>query len=115
MSSHWTPTQIKRARWLLKQRAHDSVFRTEFGKSKKAAEECVRRADNPPPSKPVVPQARKPANSPTLGERVDVPERVMADRARRAMIEQSPIARLLGEPMPGYSALDRKQSAGASA
>jgi hypothetical protein len=102
MSKRWTEDQYAIALEMLARDASNAEFIARIGKSRSAAtsrRDAIRNGNQ---------------SGVTIGERgrpIAVSAAARADAARRASIEQSPIARLLGEPLPGYSALDRRRSA----
>jgi hypothetical protein len=96
----WTEQQYALALEMLARGDDNAAFLEKIGKSRAAAvakREAMRNG--------------RLVGIGEVGRPVTVSAAVRADAARRAAIEQSPIARLLGEPLPGYSALDRRRSA----
>jgi hypothetical protein len=111
MSRHWSEFSTNLARKMLARGDGPEAFQKQFGRSKKAAENRVRRVSKISPDRPRSPPKNRKTCVVTVAEgRVTIPDHVLADARARAAAYRSPIAELLGEPAFCQSALAKKMS-----
>lgn len=108
----WTDEATLRARQLIAEKADVETYMRELGRSKAAAFARVRYADDPDAYREGRNRDKRGAvTAPKKIERFYIPDDVLQAAARRSLAERSITALIFGDPAPGYSALDRKQSA----
>lgn len=97
----WTAQETELAEKLIFDGASDAVCRSLLGKSRQACRDRVIRAQN---------QREGISNAVNhyVNTRIDIPPEVEADRDRRLLAQRSLTATLLGDPAPGFSALERR-------
>lgn len=96
----WTDEETALARKLLKERAPDSEYPRQLGRTRICARARIERLDYMAAF-----GSRRSDDRPSE----PVPMEVWVERSKRIAAPRSLTASLLGDPPSGYSALDRKQ------
>jgi hypothetical protein len=96
----WTEEETGVARRLLKDQAPDSEYERLLGRTKACARARIERLDRLSAPGPRRPEPKM----------FSVPVDVWIERSRRLAAPRSLTASIMGDPAPGYSALDRKRA-----
>jgi hypothetical protein len=113
----WTDEQTAQARILLEEGVDTETFLREIGRTKAAAVARLKYVDDPAGyrSRRCRPSRTTPNSTRIESSRFYIPDDVIEAAVRRAHANRSLTAIIFGDPAPGQSALDRRQSAEASA